>query len=104
VEGAVLKKHEAGPKPCDSIFKSAKATNMVTGMRLTVKKQNTAKAMDSMPVTVNEVYVPLYHSLTSYVADKVVSKWESTHEYAIYRNKRDEFYVKAIKYESTMTT
>jgi hypothetical protein len=45
VEGAVLKKHEAGPKPCDNIAKAAKATNTITNMRYTAKKQKTAKTV-----------------------------------------------------------
>jgi hypothetical protein len=100
VEGAVLKNHDAGPKPCDNIAKAAKATNTVTDMRLTVKKQRTATAMDSMPVMVNETFAPLYQKVTSYAAEKVISNWHSTHEYAMYRKQHDEFYVKALKYEN----
>jgi hypothetical protein len=99
VEGAVLKNHEAGPKPCDNIAKAAKATNTVTDMRLTVKKQRTATAMDSMPVVINDMFAPLYQKVTSYAAEKVISNWQSTHKYAIYRKHHDEFYVKALKYK-----
>ena len=89
VHPTMLKNHEAGPKPCDNIAKAAKEANTVTDMCLTVKKQRTATAMDSMPVMVNETFAPLYQKVTPYAAEKVISIWHSTHEYAMYRKQHD---------------
>lgn len=46
VEGGILKRHDAGPKPNHSLATAAESTVKVSDMRITLKEQRAAKDMD----------------------------------------------------------
>lgn len=95
IEGGVLKHHTAGPKPNHSMATAADATNKVSDMRIVLKEQKAAKAMDTLPTEVEEELVPLYENLTVYCSDKLASNWRRRRYKTVFRAGPNVFWVKA---------
>jgi hypothetical protein len=75
IEGRVLKHYGAGPKPNHSLAKSADSVIHVSDLRITLKEQKAAKAMDSMPTEIEPSLTTLYSFVNYYFANTVCNIW-----------------------------
>jgi hypothetical protein len=98
IEGRVLKHHGAGPKPNHSLTKSADSVIKVLDLRITIKEQKAAKAMDSMPTVTEPSLTPLYSFVTYYCANTVCNVWNHQLNLTFYCESMDTFYVKGKSY------
>jgi hypothetical protein len=94
-EGGVLKHHASGPKPNFSLEKSADSTVKVSDMRITLKEQWAAQAMDTESMETKPGLEQLHKSTTKHCAEKVAEIWEARSGAAVHRKSLTEFWTKA---------
>jgi hypothetical protein len=100
IEGGVLKHHVAGPKPNHSMAKAADSTCKVSDMRIVLKEQRAAKAMDSMPTNLEEELLPLYESVSLYCSNKIAGNWRHGLSKTVFRAEPNVFWVKPKAFSS----
>ena len=94
IEGGVLRHHKAGPKPNQSMAKSADAACKVSDMGITLKEQGAAKAMGSVPTKLDDELRPLCDEVTPFASNKIAENYKRRQSKAVFRVSETEFWVK----------
>ena len=100
-EGAALKKSPMGPRPNDSLDKSAEAIAKQSRRRSANKSKRTAASLDEHIVKIKEgdEYIAELERFTEYAADHVRQQYECSAEYWVFRVDETTFWLTKKKYQ-----